>query len=317
MANVFQDQVNATGGFGGGGFGGFGGTTFGVPVGVPVGGFGGFGGGFAGGGALGIEALILLALFGRDGFGRDGGHCRDGGTNESTAALATVIAALNDRGNNDRCETMLTAILAKLGSVEGALPAISCELQSAITNATIALTAQGNANAASLTAQLNALQLSNQVQTTTILQAVSDVNNNVDRQGCATREAVAASTTTILNAIKDGQIQSLRDDKIILANENAELRSDARHREHRAELDGLRISIENNNTAVAQQAQFQRQRQDDLTFARIERDNHDLRCQLAELIQINRATNQNILVGNTGVTATGPQNANPTNVNAR
>jgi hypothetical protein len=251
------------------------------------------------------------------GFGGRRDHCPDGGGAEGTAALATVIAALNNREDSTRCEAILTAVLAKLGTIEGAIPAVSCELQLALQGAVASLTAQGNANALALSNQLNQLQLSQQIQTNVLTTAIAAVDTNVDRQGCATREAVAVSTTTILNAIKDGQIDSLRDDKVILSNKVAELLSDQRHNEHRRDLDGLRISIENNNTAVAAQSQFQQQRQVDLTFARLERDNCDLRQQIAELIQINRATNQNILVGNTGVTTTGPQNANPTNVNAR
>lgn len=319
MGNINLDQASAFGG-GLGGFSGLGGAAFGVPVGVPVGGYGGYGGGCNEGGWGGLVGLAIAAsIFGNGGFGgrRDHDFCRDGGAENSTAALATVIAALNDRNDSARCEAVLTAILAKAGTLEGAIPALGCELQMAIQNAVTALLQQNSANAAAIAQQFAALQLSQQNQTTAILASIGQVDRNVDNQGCATREAICAAKTEILSAFANQTIQGLRDQVVILSNDKAELLSDARHAEHRRDFDALRINIENTNTAVAAQQQRQDQRQVDLTFARLERDNCDLRAQLAELIQINRATNQNILVGNTGVTTTGPQNANPTNVNAR
>lgn len=305
MATVVNDTIGGVGALGGS-----------IPFGVPVGGFGGFGGGWGGGG---IEALVLLALLGRDGFGRGGdhGHCRDGnGGGDSVAALSAVIAALNNRNDPDRCCEMATAVIAKLGSLEGAIPAVSCELQLALQGAVASLTAQGNTNAAALTSQLNALQLGQLVQSQNILTAVAAVDTNVDRQACETRGAIFQSEARITALINAQEVARLNAENVKLANEVVELRHEHRHADSRRELDSLRISIENNNTAVAAQAQFQQQRQVDLTFARIERDNCDLRNALSELIQINRATNQNILVGNTGVTTTGPQTANPTNVKA-
>jgi hypothetical protein len=316
MANVFQDQVNATGGFGGG-FSGFSGGAYGIPFGVPVGGGNWGGGGNCNNGFDGLIGLAIAAsLFGGGGFGGRRDHCPDGNGAEGTAALATVIAALNDRNDTSKCEAFAAAVISQISDLKGQIPAANCELLLALQNAVAGLTAQGTANANALSAQLQNLQLGQVIQTNTITTAIAGVDANVSSQGCATREAICAAKTEILTAFNTQTIQNLRDANIILANEKAELLSDARHREHRQELDGLRISIENNNTAVAAQQQFQQQRQTDLTFSRLERDNCDLRQQLNELIQINRATNQNILVGNTGVTTTGPQNANPTNVNA-
>lgn len=313
MANVFQDQVNATGGYGGIPFGGYGG---GIPFSIPL---GGFGGGCHGDGLGGLVGLaIAAAIFGNGGFGgrRDHEHCRGGDGPESTAALATVIAALNDRNDSNRCESVLAAVLAKLGTIEGAIPAVGCELQLALQSAVASLTAQGNANAASLTQQLNALQLGQLVQSQNILTAVANVDNNVSQEACTTRGAIAASEARITALINANELARANAQIVMQANEIAELRSDARHSDHRRELDGLRISIENNNNATAQQAQFQQQRQTDLTFSRLERDNHDLRCLLTEVLQVSRSTQSNILVGNQGVTTTGPQTANPTNVNA-
>jgi hypothetical protein len=327
MAILTNDSIGVGGGssaFVGGGapFGGFGGgapfsVPFSVPFPVPS---GGFGPGYGGCGGMGIEALVLLALFGGRGFGREGGHhdhCRDGGDGgNSTAALAAVIAALNDRDNSSNCEAAVTAVLAKLGNIEGQIPAVSCELQMALQGAVASLTAQGNANAASLTSQLNALQLGQLVQSNAIQTAIANVDTNVDRQACETRGAIAASESRIIALITANQIADLNTKIINLANENAELRSDARHADHRREVEGLRITIENNNTAVAAQAQAQQQLQAQLQFQQTRFDNERILSHVNGLsLQFAKATNSSINVGNTGAIGT-TQNANPTNVNA-
>jgi len=305
---LVNNESASIGGFGGG----FGGMPFGVPV-------GGIGGGFGGGG---LDALVLLALLGGRGFGRDGGgdHCHDGGGrggSDQTAALATVIAALNDRNDSSNCECVLTAILSKLGSVEGQIPAVGAELQLALQGAVASLTAQGNANAAALTIQLNQLQLGQLVQSNAIQTAIAGVDTNVDRQGSETRAAIAASEARIANLITENVIQGLRDDKIILANEVTELRHDHRHAESRRELDGIRINIENTNTAIAAQAQAQQQTQAQLQFQKSQFDFERLHNRL-DIIdsQFARATNNSVNVGNSGAIGTS-QTANPTNVNAR
>lgn len=288
--------------------GGLGGVPFGFPV-------GGFGGGFGGGG---IEALVLLALLGRDGFGRGGDHgCRDGGGSDSTAALATVIAALNDRGNPSNCEAFATALLAKLGTIEGQIPAVSCELQLALQGAIASLTAQGNANAAALTLQLNQLGLNQLIQSNAIQTAIAGVDTNVDRQGAETRVAIAASENRIVALINANELARANAIIITQANEITELRHEHRSSDHRRELDAIRINIENTNIANAQQAQFQRQRQEDNDNQRIRFDFERLHSRL-DIIdsQFARATNNSVNVGNSGAIGTS-QTANPTNVNAR
>jgi hypothetical protein len=309
MALSINDQV--IGGGAGIGLGGVGAVPFGVPV-------GGFGGGFGGGG--GIEALVLLALLGRDGFGRGGDHCHGGGRDgggDSVAALSAVIAALNNRNDPENCCAMATAVLSKLGSLEGAIPAIGNELQLALQSAVAALTAQGNANAASLTSQLNALQLGQLVQSQNILTAISNVDTNVDRQGCETRAAVFASEARITALLNAQDLARITAENIKLSNEVVELRSDARHRDAHHATEALRIEIRNNNEATAQQLQFQQQSQRQLVDQE-SRFNHERLCARFDSLfqQVARATNSNVIVGNTGASTTGAQTANPTNVNA-
>ena len=85
----------------------------------------------------------------------------------------------------------------------------------------------------------------------------------------------------------------------VAENTIVELRQGREH-DHRA----LGIEIQMTNNQNQNQLQFQAQAQG-LNF---------LQHGLLECNQIARATNQNVLVGNTGATATGPQTANPTNV---
>lgn len=305
MASVFSDTANV-GGFSGGGFGGgFGGIPFGVPV-------GGFGGGFGGGDGLGL--IALLALLGGRGFGRDGDCDKNGG--DSNAAVIAALSAITNRNNDDDCCESL-AVLSKLASIEGAIPAVGSQIQLALANLAAGLTAQNNTNTQTVTNQLGQIQLGQLVQSNAIQKAVADVDTNVDRVGASIINTVRDDGNATRALITANVIQDLRDDKIILANENAELRHDQRHHEHRRELDGLRINIENNNLAIAQQAQFQRQRQED-------DDNRNIRFEFERLrnhlniidSQFAKATNSNVIVGNTGASTTGAQTASPTNVRA-
>jgi hypothetical protein len=292
MGAVFNENTS-------GGFGGF-----------PA--FGGFGGGYGGGDGLGL--IALLALLGGRGFGRDGDNCgKDGG--DSNAAVIAALSALNNRNNdNDCCE--ITALMSKLASIEGAIPAVGSSLQLALANLAAGLTAQNNTNTQTVTSQLGQIQLGQLVQANALQKAIGDVDTNVDRVGAAVINTVRDDGNTTRALITTNVIQGLRDDKIILANENAELRHDQRHNEHRRELDGIRINIENNNLAIAQQAQFQRQRQEDQDNQRIRFDFERLNSRL-DIIdsQFARATNNSVNVGNSGAIGTS-QTANPTNVRA-
>lgn len=297
MATVFNESAS------GGGMG-----TFGVPA------YGGFGGGYGGGDGLGI--IALLALLGGRGFGRDNdcghGHGRDGG--DSNAAVIAALSALTNRGGDDNCCESI-AVLSKLASIEGAIPAVGSQLQIALANLAAGLTAQNNSNTQTVTNQLGQIQIGQLVQSNALQKAICDVDTNVDRVGAAVINTVRDDGNATRALITSNVIDGLRDDKVILANEIAELRHDHRHAEHRRELDGIRINIENNNLAVAAQAQFQQQRQADLNFQKTQFDNDCLRRSLSELtLQVARATNSNVIVGNTGAVGTGTQTANPTNV---
>jgi hypothetical protein len=271
MANVFNDSAV------GGGYGG------GVPFGIPA--FGGFGGG---GDGLGI--IALLALLGGRGFGRDGGDNCDRSGGDSNAAVIAALSALNNRNDDDCCE--ITALMSKLASIEGAIPAVGSSLQLALANLAAGLTAQNNTNTQTVTTQLGQLQLGQLVQSNAIQNAIAGVDTNVDRSTTLITNAIGASEARLANLINDNTIQDLRDKVVIQANQLAEERSE-RNRDR--DRHGVEVT-----TIVNQQ-------QNAIQFQKIENDNERFRNLLLDLVQVNRATNQAINIG------AGTQTANPLN----
>jgi hypothetical protein len=128
----------------------------------------------------------------------------------------------------------------------------------------------------------------------------------------------ANNTSAILSAIRDDgdrtrvQAQAINDatlNRIIVEQANAliELRNDHRHDERARQSELIITQTVNQNQSQAQQQQ--QQQQQFLLLSNIAQ-------QLAGITQIAHATNSNVIAGNTGAVATGPQTANPTNVNA-
>lgn len=125
-------------------------------------------------------------------------------------------------------------------------------------------------------------------------QQLNNINQNVSEQACKTREVVQAGTTAVLQALSANRIQELEDQVRQL------------HGHEHVRDSEIRVT-QNVNQA---QAQAQQQQQFEARFGRLEN-------LLANVIQVQHATNQNIIAGNSGAVATGPQTANPTNVNTR
>ncbi len=100
---------------------------------------------------------------------------------------------------------------------------------------------------------------------------------------------------------------------IIAQNEITELRNEGRRDRDGAET---RIQISNVNTAVAQQAQGQLQLQQQQQAQAQAVWQGQISNALFGLGQIAQATNQQLIIGNTGAVAAGPQTANPVNVRA-
>ena len=246
------------------------------------------------GGANGIWPIALLALLGRNGGGLFGGG-------DNAGAAASVESAVNTN-----------AILSNLADLKAAVPLAEAQGQLALAGAQSDITQQTQASTLALTNQLTQAMLATQagfantgdkVDTLAASTAVGfgAVNSNVDRNafnlsqiikddGEKTRSLITANQIAELNRIA----QERQDEIIELRNEQR--RASDRH--------GIEIAINNNQNQ--NQLQFQQQAQVLQTLAGA----------LADVSQVARATNQSLIIGNTGMVRAGDQTANPTNVRA-
>jgi hypothetical protein len=264
-------------------------------------------------GLAAITPLLLLSMLGGGGlFGGRNKDCVD------QSALNGLQASFDTN-----------AILAKLGGIEAAIPYNEAQVQLALAGAIAGLTQQNTNNTQHLSDNLGQIQLGQLVQSNALQSAICNstasltagltaVDTNIDRSTsalqaglCAVNTNVDRTAATIINTIRDdgnatralitdNVIQGLRDDKVILANELAELRSE-RNRDR--DRHGVEVTMINNQTQAQLQFQEQRQQMNLLTNHLFGLGN-----------QIARAANSNVVVGSTGVANT--QSANPTNVAA-
>lgn len=233
--------------------------------------------------------ILLLLLRGRGGFG-DGGDCGSGGMTVGQAtALQTLLEGQSDL--KALVPEQTSAIKESLGQLALGTQQGFANVKDSIQNS---LLAQQAAIAGVKDAVQNGFTLTGR--------DIAAVNQNVSSQGCQTRELIAASTTSILQKIDQNTIDDLR------------------HRAERAErsveVNALRSTVEINNTATATSQQAQGQFQVQTQFQDINNRLSRLFDHIDLVHQTARATNSNVIAGNTGAVVTGPQAANPTNVNA-
>lgn len=271
----------------------------GFPVPYPMhgGGYCGHGGGGWGGDGFGggIGGLLVGALLGRGGFGFGGGF---GGGNWGGG------------GCGDGGRVLETAILQQLGNVQAAVPLSALQTQAQIAESTGTINVQSLQQSLMLNSEIARLGLGAQQGLSNVKDSVqaigSIINSNVQQVGAS----VNVGTLSTAIAIRDdgdktrALISSIDRDNLnrqltVAENTITELRLNHCRRE---DTHGLEIQMTNNQNQ--NQLQFQAQAQG-ISF---------LHHGLAECNQLARATNQNVLVGNQGVTTTGPQTANPTNV---
>lgn len=216
-----------------------------------------------------------------------------------------------------------TAILNKLGTIEAAIPANAAATQAVVNAGVSSLTNVTLQQTIALERDLAQLALGTQqafANTKDSVQlgfaqtgaAICGVNQNVSAQGCQTREAIqndGDKTRALLVA------RFQLEDATTIANLNnqvTELRNEGRHSARDAEL---RLQITNNNTAVAAQAQGQQQQQQQQQLETLRTLVPAVHALINES-QVARATNANLIFGNTGATTTGAQTNTPTNVRA-
>jgi hypothetical protein len=245
---------------------------------------GGFGGGGFGSGLVG--GIIGGALFG----GRRGGGGLFGGGEDCC-----------DNGVETRIEDTVfnTAVLSKLGNIEASIPLASAQTANVILQQTNALT--NLSTQAQLASAAGFALTKDAVQGAAVLN-LQATGNAADR--------VISAISALSSKIDANRILQLEADLV-----SARL-SDSEGR-HARDVQALRTTVEVNNTANATQVQAQAQQQAQFQFQDLNNKFARL-CDMVSLVhQEARATNANIIAGNTGAVTTGAQTSTPTNVNAR
>lgn len=270
------------------------------------------GAGVAGGLGAGLGAGLLGgvlggALFG--GRGRRGGLFGDDDCGNGGAETRIEDTVFN------------TAVLAKLGTIEAAVPLAAANTENVILQQTNLIS--NIAAAAQLANQTGFSNLKDSVQLTSAALAVgiNNVNQNVLTTGCSIERVISAENEKTRGLITQ-IFETQQAEKINKLNaEVIELREEGRRNEAEArrvtDVNALRSTIEINNTATNTTNQQQQQFQVQSQFQTIGNVLSNLNSRLDHITQIAQATNQNIIAGNTGAVVTGPQAANPTNVNTR
>lgn len=239
-------------------------------------------GGLGLGGGL-IGGVLLGALLGRNG-GLFGGG---GEANGLQSSIDTNV------------------ILQSLGDIKAAVPLAESQVQLALAGAQADITSQSLQQTIALQNQGFNAQLST-------LSNFNQLGDKVDALAAANALAIATNQFNCVQAtMADGEktralissIDKQNDNRLITAqaNEIIELRAEQNRTSDRH---GIEINMINNQNQ--NQMQFQQQQQVLNTLAHV----------LADVSQVARATNSNVIVGNTGASTTGAQTASPTNVRA-
>lgn len=268
-----------------------------LPAMVATGGNGdslGMGGGLIGG-------LVLGSLLRNGGLGGLGGT--DVGVTQ--ASLAAQLANVTDTLQN-------TTVMQTLGSIQASVPLAEAQVQLALAGATSDIRShigaventltQGqmtinqnvsNAIAASLASQ-------SAIKETVLTTGTANLQATANAQFAITQaiNADGAQTRALIQSIETANTQRLLGERQDTINE---LLAEGRRRDDRH---GIEINMTNNQNQAQLQAQAQQQQIANLTAC------------LHGVSQLAQATNQQLIIGNTGVASGGNQTSNPVNVRA-
>lgn len=247
-------------------------------------------GGLGLGGGL-IGGVLLGALLGRNG-GLFGGGTGEANGLQSSIDTNVILQSLGD---------IKASVPLAESQVQLALAGVNQDITSQSLQQTIALQSQGFngqlANLAGFASTKDAVDsLSTQVA---VGQGVT--NTNIERLGWSISQAISNDGEKTRALVSSIDRENLNRMLTTAQNEIIELRGDRRRDDDRHAIEINMINNQNQN-----QMQFQQQNQ----------ILNSLAGALVEVGQIARATNSNVIVGNTGATTTGTQTANPTNVRA-
>lgn len=277
------------------------------------GGMGGAGAGLGaglGGGLLG--GILGGALLGNRGLLGGAGAV---GECVTPMQLQTATGSIIDANQN-------TVLLQAVGDVKASVPLSAAQTQLAVAGSTDAIRSHlGQVeNTVVALGQSNAKAIADAIASS--LASQNNINLNISAQGAATREAVNAngtanllatnsasaanlsaianSTNLILTALKDNEITNLNRQLTVSELRNSEDRAEARAR-------GTEVTV--TQTVNQNQMQMQAQQQQQQLVNTV-----NGLCHLVGSLQSAVATNSNMIIGNTGAVATGPNTANPVNV---
>jgi len=197
----------------------------------------------------------------------------------------------NENGRAADCVTNESLNQQTLGDIKAAIPLAEAQVQLALATQMADITAQNNTNTQTLLINQFGLEKS-----------IASVDTNVDRQSTAIQVAIATDGEKTRALITSNQIADLNQRLTVAQLENAENRAI-----NREQSNSHNVTTTVNTNQQQQQLQSQRQ---EFTL------NTLMNCVSQLAGQVARATNSNVIVGNTGATGTGSQTANPTNVNA-
>jgi hypothetical protein len=238
--------------------------------------------------------------------GGRGGYGFGGGDNGMGVLLGLLLArgglGDRDRDGGGKCLDQSDLNGQTLGDVKAAIPLAEAQIQLALAGNQAAITQLVASVGNQLQNGQTALLLQGANQTNVLQTAIAAVDTNVDRQACDIKSAIHADGEATRALITSNQIAELNQRLTVAQLENAENRAINREQSN---SHNVTTTVNTNQ----QQAQLQAQRQE---FS----INTLLNCVSQLAGQVAKATNSNVIVGNTGATATGAQTANPTNVNA-
>ncbi len=231
--------------------------------------------------------ILLLALLGKRGGLGGGDDCGDGSDHARTALSQTILESVAD--------------------IRAQIPQTALETQNQICQSTGALalaTQQGLSNLKDSVQAASALEIAAIGNTKDVVQnGLFLTNNNILEGLCSVKQTVRDDGDKTRGQIALYHEANLQRELAVAQSALAEERTSRRVRD---------VEVSVSQTVNQTQAQAQAQQQQQAQFNDILRALHGVAGEL----QYARATNSNLIVGNSGTALTGAQSANPTNVRA-
>jgi hypothetical protein len=273
----------------------------------PMGGMGGVGAGAGAGLGAGLLGGVLGgALLGGRG-GLFGGRGEEGGFVTPTQLQTATTGIIESNQNN--------AVLQTLGDIKGAIPLAESQVQLALAGSTSEIMGAINTTSAAQALASSGINQNIAAALANVLSSQASIKETVTSFGVANLTATKDSQYAIATAVRDdgdktrALIVSQNDQMLnreLAVAQSALLEERAIGRSREVEVNVSQTVNQNQNQLQAQQ----QSQQQIILLAQIAQG-------LANVTQLQHATNSNIIAGNTGAVTTGMQSNTPTNVNTR